>query len=294
MIVSKKPLSCILAIALLAPFVALPRHARAGDDSKTCLDAYVQTQKLRKSGKLLKAHAQALVCAQASCAASMRDDCAQWAVDIDKSIPSVVFGVTDAEGHDVTDVTVYVDDEKLLDHLDGKAVPLEPGSHKVKFVRGSDPPMEETVLAKEGEKNRTITVRLPKADGGAVVDKGEKKDGPTAVIRPTPTATYVLLGLGAVGLVGFVGFGLSGNSKKSALDDRGCKPDCPQDDVDAVKKSYLLADISLGVAVVSFGVATVLYLARGEEPAPTSGKSGVRVAVAPHAGGGSAVLSFRF
>ena len=289
-----------VALTLLSSSALVTSRAIADEpiDKEACVAAYEATQKLKQDGKLVDARAQALTCAQEGCPAVVRDECTQWAVEIEKATPTVVFVVTDPDGKDVTDVSVFVDDEKVTDHLDGKPLPIDVGKHKLRFEATGFGPLELDILARAGEHDRTVEAKLPRAgdEGSATSDATSSSDGSTATSAPVPTATYVLLGLGVLSLGSFAAFGVSGNSKRHALDDANCKPACNSDDVDAAKKSFLLADISLGVAVVSLGVASILFFTRGpSEPKPEpSGVASLTVDVAPTKGGGSALVRFRF
>ncbi len=286
----------LAAVGALAPSFAVRRAVAAAPDKQVCLAAYEQTQKLRKEGKLLSAKEQALVCAQDGCPAVVRDDCTSWSVEIEKSTPTIVLAVTDAEGRDVTDARVFLDGEEVKAHVSGKAIALDPGKHALRVEREGEEPLEQEVIAREGEKNRTVTARFAAqgASSGAAPSPAPAPALPTTA-RPVPAATWAFVGLGVAGLAGFAAFGLQGNSKKSDLDARGCKPDCPQADIDSAKTSYLLADVGLGVAIVSFGVAAILYATRGEEPAPTATTSAVpRVDLAVSARGGGASLQWSF
>lgn len=287
-------------VALTIVGALAPSTAWAAPDKKACVDAYEETQKLKKAGKLLEAKKRALVCAQSECAPVVRDDCTSWSVELDKSIPSIVLVVTDADGKDITDAKAFIDGEEVSSHKEGKAILLDPGSHKLRVERVGFDTIEQEVVAHEGDKNRSITVKFPKK-GGEEPAKGTTEPPPgdagpkttTMVAKPIPGATWVLLGVGVVGLAGFATFGTMGKSKKSDLDASGCKPACSSSDVDAAKKDFLIADIALGVGVVSLGVAAVLALTRGQEPAPGSAKIPA-VDVAVGKSGASAALSWAF
>jgi hypothetical protein len=107
--------------------------------------------------------------------------------------------------------------------------------------------------------------------------------------RPAPPASAALpltfAGIGVVGLAGFVTFASLGKSEQRELE-ATCAPDCVRGDVDAVRTKYLVADVSLGVAVVSLGVAGYLWLtAQGRaERAPSQAWS---VGVVPGRRGGA-------
>jgi hypothetical protein len=59
-----------------------------------------------------------------------------------------------------------------------------------------------------------------------------------------------------LGLGSFTFFGLTGKDELAS-----CSPDCTEDRIDAVKSRYLVADVSLLVAVISGVAATVFVLA---------------------------------
>lgn len=289
-----RPVAALVVASLLGPVVPATAFAV---DKQACIAGYEATQKLKKDGKLTEARKQALVCAQDGCPNSLRDECAGWAADLEKAMPTIVIVVTDADGKDVTDATVYLDGAKVA--IDGKAIPVDPGAHKVRVEREGVATVEQDVVAHEGTKGKVVTLKFQKGDAKKVDPPKDPPPGPAKpgdADVPTPTATWVLLGIGAVGLVGFGAFALSGNSKKKALDDAGCKPNCQQSDVDAAKQSFLLADVSLGVSVVSFGVAIILYATRGPSAAPAaeSKTSSFKVDVAPTTKGGMAALTLKF
>lgn len=299
-----RPTSRLLA-ASLAVAVASPSFAFAQSkvDKKACTAAYEQTQKLRKSGKLVDAKKSALACAQEGCPTFVRDECTSWTVDIEKSMPTIVVAVVDDAGNDVTDVTVKLDGEAIS--ATGGAVALDPGTHKVSVKRGDEDAIEQDVVAHEGEKNRRITVKLPsksagKPDDDKATTQPEKTETatdlppePVAASRPVPATVWVFGAIGLVGVAGFATFGAMGMSKKSDLDAQGCKPNCAQSDVDAAKQKFLLADVSLGVAVVGLGLATVLFLSRGTETPKAVGKvPAVDVAAGPR--GAAATLKWTF
>lgn len=287
----RKLFAALTIVGALAPATAF-----AAPDKKVCLEAYEETQKLRKLGKLLDAKKQALVCAQSECPGVVRDDCTSWSVELDKSVPSIVLVVTDVDGKDLTEAKVYLDGEEVTAHKEGKAISLDPGSHKLRVERVGYDTIEQAVVAHEGSKNRPITVKFPKkseepAKVEAAADPPVRPSAPTA--RPVPASVWVLTGVGVVGLAGFAAFGSMGKGKKDDLDASGCKPSCAQADVDAARRDFLLADVALGVGVLSLGVAAVLALTRGEEPVPVTARAPtVGVALGPSAASASLRWSF--
>ncbi len=135
------------------------------------------------------------------------------------------------------------------------AIELEPGEHLLRAETSDGRSVEKRVTLKEGQRDEKITLDVPAAERPA---PAEPPPAPAPAPSRISPAVWVLGGVAVVGLGGFVGFGLSGKSQESDLD--ACKPDCTRDDVDAMRRSYLFADISLGVALVAGGLGAYLYV----------------------------------
>lgn len=92
-----------------------------------------------------------------------------------------------------------------------------------------------------------------------------------------PVAPLIAFGAGAAGLIGFAVFGGLVLSEDADLEE-GClirMPPCDEAATDRVATYALLADISLGVAIVGAGVGVALLLLAGdgdEEPAPSAAR----------------------
>ncbi len=87
-----------------------------------------------------------------------------------------------------------------------------------------------------------------------------------------PVVAYVLAGVGVAALGGFAAFAITGKSAQSAMD--GCKPNCTRAQLDKMRLRYLLADISLGVGVVSLGAGGYLYFSASREPSGSAWRGG--------------------
>jgi hypothetical protein len=79
-----------------------------------------------------------------------------------------------------------------------------------------------------------------------------------------PAGFWVATGFGAAALLSAGVFGWLGYQQQSKIDD--CSPSCGasrRDDFDGMRRDYFVADISLGVAAASAGVATWLFFSNG-------------------------------
>lgn len=286
-------------LAVLAMAVAMPWSGTAhADEKQVCTQAYIQGQRLKQEDKLIEAREQLLVCARDSCPASLKKDCTQWAAEVEQSLPTVVIEARDASGSDVIDVRVMVDGKTFLEHIDGKARPINPGVHTFKYQIEDAPPVVSKVVIVAGEKNRRLSAKFPAKEGAAPAPttsgtgtEPPPPEGDTgATTRPVPASVYVLggIGLAALGGWGFLALKFDGKVK----DLEACKPNCSQSDVDDAASTRTISFIPLGIGVVSLGVATVLYLSRPEVSSKKESASRVDVQSVP--GGGLATFRTTF
>lgn len=276
---------------LLALTLAAPVRAVAADDKQACIAASERAQQLRADGKLGASREQLLFCARDVCPGVVRKDCARWLGEVEEALPTIVLGARDGEGHDITAVKVYVDDKVFAPKLEGKAQSIDPGTHVLKFERDSGEVVTETVLVREGEKNRIVTVTFasPKPEASPQTTPSTTDTPPAAtppVARDSRTAAWVLSGVGVVALGSFAYFGITARNDASDLRST-CAPGCAESDVDSVRTRLLVADLSLGVSLISFGVATYLFVSSNTEKRTA-------VVVQPLASGGALQLVGRF
>jgi hypothetical protein len=222
------------------------------------LESYEGAQVSRQQGHLLDARRALQICTREECPPLVRTDCAHWLEDVEKALPSVVVQAS-ADGHELVDVTVYVDGAVLKTSLDGKATAVDPGPHTFRFEAKAFAPVETAVVIREGEHYRPLPVVFrsePTKNASAPVV-------PTS--RPIPASVWILGGVSLVATASFVGWGIAGVQRKHALEG-DCAPFCAESDVATVQQRYLVADVSLAVAVASLGLASFLYLTRPEIP----------------------------
>jgi hypothetical protein len=284
-------LLCAMAASSLVS-LATPAFA---DEKEQCASAYEAAQELRSKTKLREARNNLLVCAQAACPGFIKKDCSKWLSEVEAALPTVVLSAK-AQGQDLTDVSVKIDGDELAEALDGKAVPVDPGSHTFTFESAEHGTKELTYIVKEGQKSQSVEVvfTAPETGGGGGDTGGDTGGGTISTDDASGKKTigYVLLGVGAVGIGGFAYFGLTANSEKDSLECADTKT-CSDDDLSPIRQKYLFADISLGVGLVSLAVGTYLLVTAGSKPAaaPTEESARVRFDVVPARSGGYAALS---
>jgi hypothetical protein len=256
---------------------AQPPGAQAASDSKkACLAQHEAAQTLRRTGKLLEARDAILVCSREDCPAVVRADCGEWLDVVRKTVPSLVMRVK-SDDKDVFDVRVSVDGKLLTSHLDGTPFELNPGPHVVRFEHSNFAPIEQQILVLEGEKNRVVDANFVKV--GSVPTEPLQRPipaeplTPVETYRPTPVLTYVLGGVALAGFAGFAALAVTGQDKKKALES-SCRPICTDNDLQPVRTQFLLADVSLGIAIVSTVAAGVVYLTRPAKSLPSSSSQG--------------------
>lgn len=240
----------------LVAFSATAR-ADASADAKRCIADNEQGGALRSEGKLSQAKERYLACTAATCPAVVRDECQSLLERTEASIPTVVFAVVDENGVDISDAQLFLDDAPAPEALDGRARTIDPGQHKIRVRAGKGKASEETVTIREGEKNRTLTTTIVLKPPPTVTPPPPPK--PAA--KPSPVISTPVIVLGAVAAVGLGSFGylaLKGKGQEGDLRDQ-CAPNCSNAKIDDMYRSYLFADISLGVAVAAAGTAAYLF-----------------------------------
>jgi hypothetical protein len=239
------------AALVAAAVVAVASPALAGPTRGECIAASEDAQTKKMNGQLRSAREKLVVCSSEACPKLVKKDCSGWLDEVDRAMPTVVFGVRDGHGTDLTEVRVSMDGAPLVDHLDGKAVAVDPGQHTFAFESSGLPSREDKIVVREGEKNRIVSVTLGAA---AQPTQGPQPTSePQAPVeapasRAPSVATWIVGGLGlatlaAAGIVGTVSL----LRRSDLYNTCGAAGQCQQSDVDAV---YTLYDLSYGGAAL--------------------------------------------
>jgi len=248
-----------------------------------CFDAHERAQLSQKEGKLRAAKQDYAVCANPACPKLVRSECEVELPKVSAAFASVIVSGLDG-GKVSSGIKVSVDGASV--ELGTGALELEPGEHVIRAETSDGRQLEKRVSLKAGQRDEKVTLDVP----AAKAPEPEPPPAPAPEAKPSRVSpvVWVLGGVAVVGLGGFVGFGLSGRGKQSDLD--ACKPNCARDDVDSMRTSYLLADVSLGVALVATGLGAYLYVSGGKKKQ----EQGVYVRTLPQRSGAGVALGARF
>jgi len=233
------------ALAGAIAMLLVPASARA--DAASCVAASDAGQKLRDEGHLLESRAELATCAHEDCPAPVRGDCVQWMEDVDRRLPTIVIAAT-AAGRDTRDVRVTIDGALVKTTLDGGAIPLDPGEHHLRYEHAGDPPSEETIVLREGEKDRALRVRFGVPPAPL----------PLAPPPRPPVLAYAMTGVAGAGLVSFAIFAIAGYSTiQVCKNELNC--DVPSHRSETLAE-FVVADVSLGIGLIAAGIATWAFI----------------------------------
>jgi len=261
-------------VGLLLAAAVSPRAA-AADGTGTCVQAAHDGQRLRDVGKLGEAEEALVTCSAPTCPAVVRDYCVGWLADVRARRPSIVLGARDARGNDLYEVRVLLDGRDLATRLDGRAVAVDPGPHRLSFEARGRRTVRQFVVIREGEKGRTIVAVFAEPD-----DRDSHRARAASPSRRRAGPMLVAGGVAAAGLAGFAVFGLWGQSERDHLADT-CAPTrtCPEDEVAAARTKLVIADVSLVVGVVGAAALTAMLVSPlfADDSAPARPAVGWRV-----------------
>jgi hypothetical protein len=274
-----------LALVLVAAYPHVASAQVSTEQKVKCANAYEQAQRTRNEGLYRSSREHMLVCADEACPKVLRDECAKWLGELDTVIPTVLVVAKDGKGDEVSDVTVSVDGVKLVDHLDGKALPVDPGTRTFRFSRAGSDTIEQKVLIREGEKRRVVNVTF-----GSPSTPPPEQPSTKTTSSGVPVSTWILGGAGIVALGISVPMYASYFKKKSDLDDSECARNstCDPDDVAPVKRQLVYANITSAIGVVAIGAAVFIWVAT-----PTK-LTTVSAGVAPTPGGVAGTFRIAF
>lgn len=261
------PVSVAAIVAALASSTGGPAGgvAWAAPPTKRCIEAAESGQQLRSAGKLVEARKAFGVCTAPACPAAVRRDCARWIEEVDTAQPTVSVRLEDEKGNEVTEGKVVLDGHETMKPAAGRAVPVDPGAHRFVWMR-SEGHIEEELVIREGERNRTIILRAPRAatSGTSGPPTPDRTGDRSSSSSPVP---WILAGVGILALGGGTAFWVTGLGQRSDLE-RTCAAahTCAMDDIDASRTKLIIGDVLAGVGIVALAGAAFLFLTRADDP----------------------------
>jgi hypothetical protein len=289
-------LAALFAVCAVAFAVFWPAECKAGP-KEACVESHSRGQDMREKGQLMNAHHAFVACAQSGCPSLIQGDCARFAEEVDRLLPTVSFGARDSHAADLPTATVYVDETLVATRLDdGKSYSFDPGKHSVKFVHdGKETTLK--VILNQGEKGRTIVATFtdPRA-GTSTSESNEPKPAPEPKRSAVP---LVVAGIGGAALVTggvLFGMGLLKVPSNCSMSARDCAAPPGDSSLSDAQSSVSLMNVGLGVGAAGTAVLVgglVWYFTRPALPTgETAGRTArVRPLVTPFVGRESAGLS---
>jgi hypothetical protein len=222
--------------------VLLTSGVAAADDA-ACIAASEQSLALRKQEKLHDALKQLALCADPACPDEVKQECSRRIGDIDGVMPSIILAAKDLVGNDLDEVAVTMDGESFTRRLDGRPITIDPGEHKFHFEFTGAPPLDKTIVVREGERDRHEAIVMQ--------------------LKPPPPPSFWTAQraiAATTGFVGLVGIGLGAVFGAFAIAAQGQEStDCP-----AIGCQHLLqAQTDYNYAQTNATASTVLFIAGG-------------------------------
>jgi len=251
-----------------------------------CSAAYERMQTEKLAGHYVAASAAALECSQLQCNAAIAKECLSFYGALEADTPTLVFSARKAEGGELTDVRVEMDGKLVAEQLTGRPFALDPGPHEFVFIHPQRGRMQVSETARVGDHARVVEATF--ADPFA---KSADLTPALPLRKPggVPVMTYVLGGVGLVGLGSFVYFRVRGVNDYNEYN-ATCSPACNPSDVDAVRQKFTISYVSLGVGIAGVAGAGLVYLLSPGR----HGRGAVQASVAPRGDGAMAGLKTTF
>jgi hypothetical protein len=199
---------------------------------------------------------------------------------LEAALPRISHLTVEIEPTDV-DATVTVGGATVPKALIGAERPTDPGSHEVVATAQGYLPAKTNVSLSEGSRH-SIKLRLEPDPNAVAAQPAEPAvTPPPAPVTPPPatpppaaesnkTPSYVLFGVGGVGIIVGSVTGLMAIQKKGELDcpDNECRGS-NADKLDSANTTALVSTIGFGVGIASAALGTILlFTGKSEGPGP--------------------------
>lgn len=241
--------------------------AAQGSVQEVCVAAHADGQTLRIESKLIAAKERFTSCAQATCPPLVQTECAALLAEVDAMLPSLVITAKDAARRDLRDVRTTLDGRALGDALDGKAVIVDPGPHRLHAERRGSRPVALDIIVAQGEKNRRVVIEFPAPAPRAPTSPAVSDEAQGGGVSPL---VWIGFGIGGAGLiVGAITGGIT-LAETSELKEQCPGNVCTEEQRPDFDRALILSRVSTVALAVGGAGALVgivgLFLPTSDEP----------------------------
>lgn len=238
------------ALLLLIAYASSSSRAAATKPARACIEAHAEGQVERDAGRLLSARERFLSCSTEACPLLIRKECGELKAALQAEIPSIVLAAQDAAGRPSASARAEIDGRLSVPSFNGSAIELDPGLHRIEVVLPDGRSRVFELSVERAERARRVVVTFP---ANAPTKSADSSGNHLA---------YVVGGAGLLALGAWGAFAWDGTSKQASLET--CAPRCTnRSEVDAMRRSYLIADVLLGVSVAALGTSAYLLISGG-------------------------------
>jgi hypothetical protein len=250
-----------LGLVFTASGAAVAQEAEPQLEQDACVSSFHEAQRLKAEGKYLGAQKELLECAQPECGEALVESCVQMYSMLEAAVPSVVLSAQRG-GTQLVNVSVAANGVQLTESLDGKALELDPGAYSLSFRVSGAAPVQQDVVIRAGEKQRPIVAFFPAETPAPVRATPPALPAPAPTVEQSsggvPVMSYVLGGLGVVGLGTAVAFGVSASNLRDEMSE-ACAPNCSPSSLEAVDRRSLISNVALGIGAAAVTGAVLVY-----------------------------------
>jgi hypothetical protein len=241
-------------------FVTMFASSAIAADKASCAAAAEGAQRAMRDRKLLEAKNELAFCADKDCPDVVSTDCTKWLADVEEKIPTVTIDPQSSTGP-LEDVHVTIDGAPIEWTRD-QTMPLEIGTHVVRFTHDNYEPVERTLELVEGSREK-LEPMLAKIAPPPPPPPPPAPREPIVVHSSNRALLGTTLATGGVSLIAFgvfAGFGIAGVSQEDTLRST-CAPFCSAQQVAPLSDKFNVANVSLAIGLVSLVATGVVFVA---------------------------------
>lgn len=261
-----------------------PTPRESDPTTAACIRKHAEGQEARMEQRLLDAALDFGQCAVRACPQLVREDCSQWQTQVFASAPRVVFQTPRG---DLAGLQIWINGQ-LATLTFGEPMIFDPGRHDLRFDAPGRVPVTRQLHLRAGSAPTIVEMELPRPEPARPTLRAAQRDSsPTLPARPaappseslTPSLVYVFGGVATAALGVGTYFAIdAARDRSNAIDT--CAPLCETRDVESIERKFLIADVALGVSLVSAATALAFYVLDSERDTQRTARPSVAVSLA--------------